>query len=448
MSGVESDVAIIGGGPAGAATAAYLAKAGMKCTIFEREVFPRPHVGESLVPAATRVFRDLDFLDVMDQAGFVPKYGAVWTAEKQGALYDHDWEGLEPDCAANIRFEERPQEGVDRNFTYHVDRGKFDQLLLEHAEKLGAEVHQGCRITAVDFDDPEHPEIRYTTGNGEMRRKVRLVVDASGRNTYLGRQLKLRQVDAIFDQYALHTWFDGYDRSVMDEHGDRDEYIFIHFLPITNSWIWQIPITETITSIGVVTQKKHFQKSRQSREDFFWECMGSRPKLLKGLKAAEQIRPLTEEGDYSYSMKQISGDGFVLVGDAARFVDPIFSSGVSIALNSAKLASHDILKAAGNAPFTRASFETYETILRRGVRNWYEFITLYYRLNVLFTACIQDSRYRLDILKLLQGDVYDEKEPEVLTHMRDMISEVEQNEKHPWHGLLGDLTNYDFTPEF
>jgi FADH2 O2-dependent halogenase len=275
-----------------------------------------------------------------------------------------------------------------------------------------------------------------------------MVVDASGRRTLLGNQLRLRIQDPVFDQYALHTWFEGYDRSMLASNPAQAEFIFIHFLPLTNSWLWQIPISETITSIGVVTQKKNFAKSKQEREEFFWHCIESRPELASGLRAATQIRHLKEEGDYSYAMKQICGDNFVLVGDAARFVDPIFSTGVSIALNSARFASIDIIRAAEAGNFRREDFQTFETTLRRGTKNWYEFISVYYRLNVLFTAFVESKRYRLDILKLLQGDVYDEEEPEVLKMMKEIVSQVEQNEKHLWHRYLGDLTAHAFKPAF
>jgi FADH2 O2-dependent halogenase len=147
-------------------------------------------------------------------------------------------------------------------------------------------------------------------------------------------------------------------------------------------------------------------------------------------------------------MKQICGDRFVLVGDAARFVDPIFSTGVSIALNSARFASADIVQAAQTGDFGKESFRTFETTLRRGTKNWYEFISVYYRLNVLFTAFVQDARYRLDVLKLLQGDVYDEEEPEVLKLMKQRVSEVEQDERHLWHHYLGHLTGSAFKPTF
>ena len=130
----------------------------------------------------------------------------------------------------------------------------------------------------------------------------------------------------------------------------------------------------------------------------------------------------------------------VLVGDAGRFVDPIFSTGVSIALNSSRFASRDIVKALETGNFKREAFSTFESTIKRGTRNWYNFITVYYRLNVLFTAFVLDPRYRLDVLQLLQGDVYEEQEPPVLTRMRELVGSVERNPEHIWHKLLGDLT--------
>jgi 1H-pyrrole-2-carbonyl-[peptidyl-carrier protein] chlorinase len=435
----QCDVVVIGGGPGGAAAAAYLTRAGLTCTVLEREAFPRPHVGESLVPSSTRVFRELDFLGKMEEAGFPRKYGAAWTVADQANVYQMDWKGLAPDNYAAVRFAERAQDGVPQNYTYHVDRGAFDQLLLEHAEQSGARVRFGATVTDVDFSDPDVAVIRYAQAQAAETIIARMVVDASGRRTFLGHQLGLRVRDRFFDQYALHTWFGGYDRSVMATGPQQDNYIFIHFLPISNTWVWQIPITDDITSVGVVTQKQNFTRSRADRQAFFWDALESRPALAGALHRADQLRPLKDEGDYSYAMRQICGDRFVLVGDAARFVDPIFSTGVSIALNSARFAAHDIIAAAESGDFRRQSFDRFEETMTRGVRNWYRFIALYYRLNLLFTAFVIDERYRLDVLKLLQGDVYDEDEPAVLSRMRAIVDEVESNPRHMWHPYLGDL---------
>jgi len=310
-------------------------------------------------------------------------------------------------------------------------------------------VYEGVRVSAVDFG-PKEPVVRFNMGrNGkEMGVSAKMVVDASGRNTFLGNQLKLKVQDTVFDQYAIHTWFDNYDRKVFSKKDDQRDYIFIHFLPISNTWIWQIPITDAVTSLGVVTQKKNFAKSKSDRENFFWESVSSRPRLEEALRKADRVRPFKDEGDYSYAMKQICGNRFVMVGDAGRFVDPIFSTGVSIALNSSRFAHKDILAALENNDFSRQSFATFESRLRVGTKNWYDFITVYYRLNVLFTYFINDPKYRLDVLKLLQGDVYDDDAPPVLQKMRSMVAEVEQNETHPWHKMLGDLTSNAFCPEF
>jgi len=441
------DVGIIGGGPAGSSLAAYLAKAGVSCVVLERELFPRPHVGESLVPSSTRVFDDLDFLPQMEEAKFPHKYGAVWTANDQARSYDHDWDGLSPDCHAQIRFDERQQPGVGKNYTYHVDRGKFDLMLLQHAHKLGATIYEGVRVTEVDFT-PEQPVLRFRMGTKEMGVSVRMVVDASGRQTILGNQLKLKVKDPVFDQYAIHTWFGDYDRRAVAKSDSQCDYIYIHFLPISNSWIWQIPISDNVTSIGVVTQKKNLASTKQDRKEFFWNSVPYRSSVADALRKAIQLRDFKEEGDYSYAMKQLCGDRFLLVGDAGRFVDPIFSTGVSIALNSSRLAHKDILAALERNDLSRASFRDFEETMQRGTKNWYDFITVYYRLNVLFTYFITDPRYRLDVLKLLQGDVYDEEQPAVLHKMRSMVADVEHNPKHPWHELLGTLTANAFRPRF
>ena len=457
MSQFDFDVGIIGGGPAGSAMGAYLARAGIRCAIFERSIFPRPHVGESLVPSSTRVFEELDFLPTMERLGFPHKYGALWTSATGTRPYTMDWQGFDPkaevaavggaspsnrglfdralETTAAVRFDERPQAGVSQAYTYHVDRARFDLALLQHAHRAGCDVFEGLDVSSVDFASDARV-LRCRLGKKDIPVRVRMVADASGRRTLVGTQRKWKIKDPVFDQYALHTWFRDFDRGAAPHEG----YIHIHFLPVTNTWVWQIPIDSDTTSIGVVTQRQHFLGSRQDREVFFWKCLESRADLGARARAAEMVRPLKEEGDYSYAMRQFADEGLVLLGDAARFVDPIFSTGVSIALNSARLASRDAVRALEADRLARDSFRTFEVTMGRGVKHWYDFITTYYRLNVLFSYFVQSKEHRLDVLKLLQGDVYDEKEPPVLRLMREKVREVERNPKHMWHGVLGSLT--------
>ena len=436
----EFDIAIIGGGPAGSTMASYLAKAGLSVVLFESANFPREHVGESLVTATTPVLLEIGAMPAIEAAGFPKKYGAAWTSAESRKIDAMGYGGAFHDFrTAEVRFKERDQPGVDRDYTFHVDRSKFDLILLKHAESLGATVHQGVYVTKVDFEG-EHPVVHAKVAGQPVEVPVRMVVDASGRRTMLGNQLKVKVNDPVFNQYAIHTWFDNFDRTALAPNPEQTEFIFIHFLPLTDTWVWQIPITDTITSVGVVTQKKRFQAAKEDREQFFWDTVGSRPELLDALKNSEQVKPFKTEGDYSYGMSQIAGDNFLLIGDAARFVDPIFSSGVSVALNSARIAAKDIIAAAEAGDFKKERFAAYEAKLRRGVSNWYEFISIYYRLNILFTAFVQDPRYRLDVLKMLQGDVYDDEEPAALAAMREVVAAVEADPDHLWRPFLGELT--------
>lgn len=430
MSGAEYDVLIIGGGPAGSALAGYLAMAGLSVAIFEREKFPRPHVGESLVPASTKVFTDLGFMNQMESNGFLKKHGAVWTspAEKQ---YWHDWENMGSPYEVDVRFRERNQH-LGQNYTYHVDRAKFDQLLLQHAQKLGAAVFEECDVKHVSFlEDGCLATVKDRLG-AETTIKSKFVVDASGRRTFLGNKLNLKIRDPEFNQVAVHQWFKNFDRG----KEEKSDFIHVHFLPKQNSWVWQIPITETVTSIGVVTRSENLKGSRQLLDDFFWEMVQGRSDIYNRLQAAEPLTELKVESDYSYEMTRFIGNQFLMVGDAARFVDPIFSSGVSMALQSARFASKAIISSFEQNDFSESQFLDYERIIKRGCSNWYRFIRLYYRLNVLFTYFIENPKYRLDILKLLQGDVYD-YEPDVLNEMERIVSEVENNPSHIWYSSLG-----------
>lgn len=416
------DVVIIGGGPAGSALGSYLSMAGIKNIIFEKAINPRPHVGESMVTSSTRVFKDIGFLQTLEDEGFVKKYGASWHPPTNKGEFD-------------IEFAEFPQEGIDQDYTYHVDRGKLDLLMLKHAEKLGSEIYQGTHVTKVLFDGDQACGVQVRIAGQEMEVPAKIVVDCSGRNTLLGRQLKLTKKDPIFDQYAVHAWYKDVDRG----EGRTGDYIHIYFLPVERGWVWQIPITEDITSMGVVAEKNVFKQSKLDVEEYFTTHVNMNPDLAKAMAPAKRINEFKTEGDYSYVMEKFVGNGFLLVGDAARFVDPIFSSGVSIALYGAKYSSQVIQEALQKNDFRAEMFTPYETKMRGGVAVWYEFIRMYYKLLHLFTHFIASKEHRMGVLQLLQGEVYDREQVPVLKRMREFIHAVESTPNHIFKPYLTDI---------
>jgi len=419
-----ADVVIIGGGPAGSVLGSYLSMAGVSNVILEKALFPRPHVGESLVSATVRVFDEIGFLPTMESEGFTRKYGAAWRPTKgQGEF--------------SIRFAEFPQEGVNQDYTYHVERGRFDQLLLEHARGLGSKVVQGVEVRKVLFDDSNSARgVRISIGGESLELSAKMVIDCSGRNTILGSQLGLREKDPVFNQFAVYGWFEDIHRS---DNPETSEYIHIYFLPVERGWVWQIPISETVTSIGVVTEREVFQQSRQRKEEFFHEMAAMSPGLAVAMENAKMVDGLHTEADYSYAMSNFVGDGWMLVGDAARFVDPIFSSGISIAAESAKSASQSIVKALDSGDWSREALQPYEDRVKAGVAIWYEFILLYYKLMHLFTYFIDSKEHRIQILQLLQGEVYDREDAPVLDAMRETIRKVEETPGHIWQPHLTDI---------
>ena len=402
-----ADVVIIGGGPAGSTMGSYLSKAGINNVILESATHPRPHVGESLVPSTTRIFDEIGFLETMEREGFPKKFGASWHPISAKGEFE-------------IVFAEFPQPGVKQDHTYHVDRAKFDHLLLHHAKSLGSTVIQGAPVKEVLMEGGRACGVRVDVGGESVNIPAKVVVDASGRRTLLGSQLRLKQKDEIFNQFAVHAWFENVNK------GDTQSRNFIHiyFLPVERGWVWQIPITEEISSVGVVTEREVFRGSRKDVEAWFNSYICSTPNLASAMQDARRINDFKSEGDYSYKMDKFVGDGYVLIGDAARFVDPIFSSGVSVATYSAKFAAECIVKGFETGDFSEAAMKPYEQRLKNGTNIWYEFIRLYYKVLPIFTYFIREKDYRHQVLQLLQGEVYDRQDAPVLTAMREFIASV------------------------
>jgi FADH2 O2-dependent halogenase len=404
---LDYDVVIIGGGPAGAILGSLLAMSDHNVLIVEKDVHPRDHVGESLTPSTNPIFKRIGFLEKIEDAGFVHKPGACWTAPRAPV-----------GRFVAIRLGEFPPPGATQLYTYNVERDVFDTMLLRHAHEQGAKVLQGVSAREVLFEGDRAVGVRVSVADGwERDIRARFVVDASGRRCMLANQLGLRRKDPSFNQFGIFSWFRGVEPNPPGFEG----FLFLHFLGLERAWAWQIPLRHGIWSMGVVTDKTDFQKSGRSHEDFFDSLVDRNRSFAHVMRGAERVRPWWIEGDYTYRIEQIFGKGWLLVGDSLRFVDPIFSTGVDVAAYSA-LYAFEAIDGTLRGDDEEAGFKEFERRVGDGVEAWYDLIALFYKLQNLFTIFAVRKRFRERVVRILQGNLY---LPESLERAREMITVME-----------------------
>jgi 1H-pyrrole-2-carbonyl-[peptidyl-carrier protein] chlorinase len=401
----DFDVIVIGGGPAGSTVASLLAMEGHRTLVLEKDIHPRDHVGESLTPSTNPVFARMGFLEKIEDAGFVHKPGACWTSPR-GAIGKF----------VSLRLGEFPPPGATQFYTYNVERDIFDTLLLRHAHEKGAKVLQGVRATRVLFDGERAVGVTAEVGEGwERDLTCRFVVDATGRRALIPTQLKLKRKDQAFNQFCIYSWF----RGVQPNPPGYEGMLFLHFLDLPNSWAWNITLRDGVNSIGVVTDKRDFQKSGRSSGEFFDSLIALNRNLEWSMRDSVQIRPWWIEADYSYDVERIAGPGWLLVGDAVRFVDPVFSTGVDVAMYSANYAFEAIHAVLADEEDEEIACKEYERRLGDGVQAWYDLIAMFYRLRNIFTSYAVRKRFREKVVRILQGNLY---QPESLERAREMIA--------------------------
>jgi 2-polyprenyl-6-methoxyphenol hydroxylase-like FAD-dependent oxidoreductase len=352
----DYDVLIVGGGPGGSSAATFLSRGGLQVAVAEREAFPRFHVGESLLPANMPVLERLGVIEAVAARGFLVKYGA----------YFHD-QDMDLDYQFLFR-EGKPWPP----YTYEVPRAEFDQILLDHASRQpNVTLLQPATVERVAFDEAG---VTATVSDGAGMREIRarFLVDASGRDAFIASRHGRRRPIEGLGKVALFAHFRGGKRWPGRERGN------IRIFTFDAGWFWYIPFHDGVTSVGCVlharTVRGHEGELEQLYESLIARCRG----LRDALEGAPRITPVHRAANFSYRTDPPIGDRFVCVGDAIAFVDPIFSSGVYIATQSAELASVEILKAFHDNRFEARRFRSYERTIRRGMRPFQRFIRHFY----------------------------------------------------------------------
>jgi FADH2 O2-dependent halogenase len=290
-------------------------------------------------------------------------------------------------------------------------------MLLRHAHELGARVLQGVAVKRVVFEDGRAVGVVASPLDGwEQELRAPIVVDATGRRCLIANQLGLRRKDPGFNQFGIYSWFRGVEPAPEGFEG----YLFLHFLGLERAWAWQIPLRNDVWSIGVVTEKGDFQKSGRTHEEFFDDLVRRNRPLWEAMQNAERVRPWYIEADYTYRNDTITGDGWLLVGDALRFIDPVFSTGVDVAVYSA-LHAFDAIRNVLDGGDERTAFAEFQTMVSQGVEAWYELTTLFYDLQIIFTLFAVGNRFREKLVRTLQGNLY---MPDTLHRAQELIAEM------------------------
>jgi flavin-dependent dehydrogenase len=303
------DVAIIGGGPAGSSAGALLAQAGRSVVIFDKEKFPRFRVGESMLPTS---------LNTLERMGVKPKIDA------HGFLIKHGGEIVSA-CGKRVRFYFRNGLNAKRATAYQVLRSEFDKILLDHAAESGCDVREQ---TPVDSFEIDHDGMTLYSGDGQTLARAEYVIDCSGRNCLIGNRYQLKQPFPNLRKFSVFAYYDDVIRN------EGPDGTLTRMVRAKDCWFWMIPLQGRTTSIGVVMDTEKFRELNKTPEDALRDCIAEQPMVNEWMDAAKRVTPVYATGDFSYRNSRLTGDRWLLAGDAAGFVDPVFSSGVYLALLS------------------------------------------------------------------------------------------------------------------
>jgi flavin-dependent dehydrogenase len=388
----ECEVFVVGAGPAGSTIAALLAQRGRNVVACDKDRHPRFHIGESLLPQNLGLFERLGVSEEVARIGIV-KHGAEFVSPVHEERRTYDF-----------------SDAFDKRWphAFQVRRSQFDHLLLDNARRQGANVHEGARVRAVEFSPggPTNIDVEHDDGT-RSRWRAQFLVDASGRDTFLANMLGFKRKNRSHNSAAIYGHFTGAQRLGGAAEGNISIFWFAH------GWFWFIPLKDETTSVGAVCWPYYTKTRKTDPTQFLMDTIALCPELAARLTNARITGPATATGNYSYKCTRMAGERYLLVGDAWAFVDPVFSSGVYLAMNSAALGADvvdQILRDPAAAPRLNAQFER---DVRRGLTRFSWFI--YRMTSPIIRNLFMDPRNALGVrdavTSLLAGQVFERTGP-------------------------------------
>jgi flavin-dependent dehydrogenase len=391
---------VIGGGPAGATASTLIAQQGYRVELFERETFPRYHIGESMIPESFWVLERLGMLPKLHGTRFVKKH-SVQFVTGTGKL-------SEPFYFADNKPHESSQ-------TWQVARAEFDLMMLNNAREHGVNVHEGARVLDVIFEGSRAVGITLAEGDGQRQVFADVVIDAAGQSTMIQDRLGLREWDPVLKKAALWTYWKGAYR---DSGKDEGATIVLQ-LDQKQGWFWYIPLADDMLSVGVVAPQEYLFKNRASKdyETIYSEEVARCPGLQPRLKNATQAAPFRAAKEYSYRARDVAGDGWVLVGDAYGFLDPLYSSGVLLALRSGAMAADAICEGLAKGDTSAAQLGKWGPAFNEGMDRMRRLVCEFYDGFNFGGFVKKHPHLKGHITDLLIGDLFNDKVDDVVAPM-------------------------------